>query len=217
MHAAVASCLPLPSILPCCWITPSVTPWYSFDASRLTGPCRRTDLVSLHQSERKVTGGGCEHGALQQRAPSAAPLYEAAGICVLIHVTPCRCCAAGTYSPVVGALSSSTFRISDCGSGKYAGGPGASACSDCQAGEVSTDCSPRACLCHVGVVISFFSGQVLCVTLPLSAFLWSSSYYYCCTTALLLFTTNTPQPRYIFSSFAWPGPPPLSAFLCQYL
>ncbi len=33
-----------------------------------------------------MTGGGCDNGALKQRAPSAEPLDEAAGVCVLIHV-----------------------------------------------------------------------------------------------------------------------------------
>jgi len=76
----------------------------------------------------------CTRGQLVQRTARRS------GWCVFTD--PCRCRAAGTYSSVVGASSFSTCRISDCGSGKYAGGPGASACSDCQAGKFSTDCSP---------------------------------------------------------------------------
>ena len=35
----------------------------------------------------QVRDGACQHGALQQRAASAAPVDKAAGVCVLIHVS----------------------------------------------------------------------------------------------------------------------------------
>jgi hypothetical protein len=38
------------------------------------------------ESERLRRDGGCQHGALQQRAAGAAPLGEAVGVCVLMHV-----------------------------------------------------------------------------------------------------------------------------------
>ena len=41
---------------------------------------------SLQQSERLRRDVTCEHGALQQRAASAAPLHQAARVCVLMHV-----------------------------------------------------------------------------------------------------------------------------------
>ncbi len=43
-------------------------------------------LESVHHSECLKKDGACEHGALHQRAATAAQLDEAAGVCVLIHV-----------------------------------------------------------------------------------------------------------------------------------
>ena len=40
----------------------------------------------MHQSERLRRDVTCEHAALQQRAASAAPLHQAACVCLLIHV-----------------------------------------------------------------------------------------------------------------------------------
>jgi hypothetical protein len=52
-----------------------------------TCACRLTGLPeSVQHSERLRRDAACQPGALQQRASSAAPLDEAAGVCVLIHV-----------------------------------------------------------------------------------------------------------------------------------
>jgi hypothetical protein len=54
----------------------------------MMGPCHRTGLLeSVQHSERLRRYGAWEHGPLQQRAASIAPLDEAARVCGLMDVS----------------------------------------------------------------------------------------------------------------------------------